>query len=102
MNGTWSFVDADGAFTGRTFSGPERDLAANIPDGCTAVEGLLRLPPAPKRTGDRRRARIDELERAQARPMRELQLDPANVEAKRRLVEIEREIARLRGEHLAV
>lgn len=42
------------------------------------------------------RARIDELERKQLRPMRELAADPNNAEAKRRLAEIDAEIAALR------
>jgi hypothetical protein len=47
---------------------------------------------------ERARHRIEALERSQARPMRELQLDPNNATAKQRLAEIEAEIAGLRGE----
>lgn len=33
MNKTWYFYDADGNFTGRTFSGPDRYVEANTPEG---------------------------------------------------------------------
>lgn len=36
----WSFYNpADGSFTGGSFSGPAAYLAANIPEGCAAIEG---------------------------------------------------------------
>lgn len=44
------------------------------------------------------RQRIDELERAQRRPVRELLIDPTNVAAKQRLAEIDAEIAVLRSD----
>lgn len=37
----WHFFErATGRLVGRTFSGPESDLADNIPAGCGAVEGV--------------------------------------------------------------
>lgn len=41
---------------------------------------------------------IEELERKQLRPARELAIDPENAEARQRLTEIEAQIAALRGE----
>ena len=120
MNKSWQFYDrATGLFSSRAFAGPERALAANTPDGCAAIEGRYdrntqRVDVASgqvvayqrpvsevdteRREADRRRARrrIDELERAQLRPLRELAIEPANQEAKRRLEQIEDEIVRLR------
>lgn len=43
-------------------------------------------------------ARIAALETAQARPVRELQIDPLNTRARERLLEIEAEIAALRAD----
>lgn len=42
---SWSFVDAQGAFTGRIYSGSEEFLELNTPPGCAAVEGKMVLPP---------------------------------------------------------
>lgn len=42
---SWSFVDAQGVFTGRIYSGSEEFLELNTPPDCTAVEGKLALPP---------------------------------------------------------
>lgn len=56
--------------------------------------------PAPDRTREQKRraqARIENLERQQLRPLRELALNPANAGATRRLSEIETEIAGLRS-----
>jgi len=37
---TWSFADArTGLFIGRRYSGPERALLVNTPDGCFAIRG---------------------------------------------------------------
>lgn len=44
------------------------------------------------------RQRIDRLERAQRRPVRELLIDPNNAAAKQRLAEIDDEIASLRSD----
>jgi rare lipoprotein A (peptidoglycan hydrolase) len=53
---------------------------------------------AAERIGRRAQAasRIEALERAQARPIRELAIDPSNAEARKRLEAIEGEIASLR------
>jgi hypothetical protein len=52
-----------------------------------------------REAADRRaRKRIAELERAQLRPLRELAVDANNAEAKRRLAEIDAEIAGLRND----
>lgn len=111
----WSFYSlADGTFTGRRFttSSPEL-LAANTPEGCAAIAGrhdrqtarvdletgevvAYEPPPDARRERDRAEARIARLESRQARPIRELFLNPNNAEAKRRLQEIEDEIAALR------
>lgn len=37
--GTWSFFDLDGQFLGRTYSGPEKALAENTPEGSVAFPG---------------------------------------------------------------
>lgn len=114
---TWSFYRQDtGEFTGRRRRAPR---LGQIPSGCGAVEGLH--DPMRERvdleTGDvvawespklgalqrkrRRReiqARIDSLERAQQRPIRELLIDPNNAAAKQRLAEIDAEIAAQRAD----
>jgi hypothetical protein len=98
-NGTWSFVDIEtGAFTGRRFSGPAHALEANTPEGCRAVEGALQLEARddPELRRSRIVERIEALERRQQRPLRELQIDPTNAEARSRLEQIESEIEQLR------
>jgi hypothetical protein len=47
---------------------------------------------------ERARTQIADLERRQSRPMRELQIDPANAEARARLADIDAQITALRGE----
>lgn len=97
---TWSFVDADDVYTGKTFTGPVHALAANTPAGCRAVEGLLerdRNRRDPELERSRTLDRIEALERQQARPMRELKIDPSNAEAARRLAAIDAQIATLRA-----
>lgn len=99
-NSTWSFVDiTTGEYTGRRFSGPEDALEANTPQGCRAVEGVLQLAPRddPELRRSRTIQRIESLERQQLRPMRELTRDPQNAEARRRLDQIDSEIAELRN-----
>lgn len=96
---TWSFVDANDVYTGKTFTGPAHALATNTPEGCRAVEGPLerdrnRLDPELERS--RTLERIEALERQQARPLRELAIDPANAEATQRLAVIDEQIAMLR------
>jgi len=108
-----------GFFTGQTVSCREDRIAQNVPSGLAAKEGTFdhrsqRVDvtsgqvvsyerPASALEAERRaaqvrdaRQRIAALERSQLRPMRELAIDPNNVEAKRRLQEIETEIAGLR------
>jgi hypothetical protein len=74
MSRTWSFVDSDGSPTGATFSGPASALAANTPDGCRAVEGLLEVAPRadPELIRSRIIERLEALERKQARRVREI------------------------------
>lgn len=100
MSATWSFVDQSGRVTGQTFTGPHSALAANTPDGCRAVEGLLPFERGddPQLKRDRVLAQIAALELRQARPLRELQIDPANFNAAHRLAEIEADIAKLRAQ----
>jgi hypothetical protein len=117
---TWQFYDREtGLFAGRSFTGPDRALAANTPRGFAAIEGrydrhsqrvdvasgvvVAYERPAAEIEAEQKTAReqqarhrIAELELAQHRPMRELVIDPSNAEAKRRLQEIEGEIAGLR------
>jgi hypothetical protein len=96
---TWSFVDSTDRPTGQTFTGPNSALAANTPDGCRAIEGvsLVERREDPDLRRDRVLAQIADQERRQARPQRELLLDPGNAEASRRLREIEAQIAQLRA-----
>lgn len=44
MMRVWSFYDAAGNFTGRTYRGAEAHLPSNTPAGCVAREGLEQLP----------------------------------------------------------
>lgn len=39
-NAVWSFADAEGRFTGRTYAGPAEFLSINTPEGCVAVLGM--------------------------------------------------------------
>ncbi len=115
--GPWSFFRiADGEIADVVFSGNERLLALNTPAGCKPIAGTFdRLSqrvdvatgavvayqrPAAEIEAEQRaerdrqaRQRIEQLERASWRPLRELQIDPENAEAKRRLAEIDGEIA---------
>lgn len=76
----------------------------SVVDVATGQVVAYQRPPgeleAEQRTARDRRARqrIEQLERLQLRPARELALDPSNAEAKRRLADIEAEIAGLRAE----
>src|SRR6185436_8258209 len=105
----WQFYDPQtGVLSSRRFSGPAHALAQNTPVGMAAVEGfhdhlsqrvdvatgevVAYQRPVSEVDTERRaarerqaRRRIDELERAQHRPMRDLAIDPTNAEAKRRL-----------------
>jgi hypothetical protein len=120
--GTWSFFRNDtGEFSDVTFCGNQRALKLNTPAGCSPIAGAFDRTrqrvdvetgrvvayerPAAELEAEQRaardreaRQRIAALERAQLRPMREAQLDPANVEARTRLQSIETEIASLRGD----
>jgi hypothetical protein len=92
MKRTWGFVDDKGEFTGRHFSGPESDLAANTPPGTKPVEGMM---PASRAPSDQ--ARIEQLESRQWRAVRELALDPNNAAARAKLESINAGIAKLRS-----
>lgn len=91
----------------------EKALAQHVKDGQIAIPGRhrsQRLNDANEPEHDAARAsatdreqlrsgrlaQIEALERKQLRPMRELQVDPGNAEAQRRIVEIDAEIAKLR------
>lgn len=117
----WALYSVDtGLFTGRHIMCPEADIAQNTPAGCAALEGrydrhtqrvdvatgavvAYQRPQsevdAEQRETRRRKAqrKIERLELAQHRPMRELQLDPNNATAKQRLDAIDAEIAGLRA-----
>lgn len=79
MSGVWSFL-RDGKPTGARFIGPKKALAANTPEGCEAVEGLVeserQIDPALER--ERIIGTIEALEAKQHRRIRELlmQSDP--------------------------
>lgn len=115
----WSFYDtATGVFSTRTFTGNRGSLRNNTPKGCAALEGRYdRLSQrvnvetgevvaydSPERDAvaqeSRQRAakaRIEELERAQLRPLRELVLN-GDEKARDRLAEIDGEIAAARAD----
>lgn len=115
---TWSFYDSTtGRFSGRTFAAPnDRDLNGNTRPGYAAIRGeydpfrqrvdlatgevIEDLSLGLERDRERRRnailQQIAVLEQSQARPLRELVRDPANAEARRRLDEIDAQIAALR------
>lgn len=103
----------------RCMTVPKRAIAPNVRQGEAWIEGHLdkrsqRVDvatgavvayqrPASEIEAEQRaardrlaRQRIAELERAQHRPLRELAIDPANAEAKKRLTKIDEEIAALR------
>ena len=111
------YSSTTGLFTGRHVMCFENEIARNTPEGCAVMVGrydrllhrvdvetgtvVAYAPPhdSPilvQQRAAKARRRIDALERAQLRPLRELQLDPANADARSRLAEIEREIAGLR------
>lgn len=117
MKDSWHFFDADtGAYRGASYTGPEKHLADNTPPGCVAVRGIagaafrldlatkILVPasgPLPEHPVDRRQrllAEVRELEVRQQRPMRELALDPADVQAMARLRELERLIVERRAQ----
>jgi hypothetical protein len=97
MNGVWSFIK-DGKPTGAKFIGPARALAANTPEGCTAVEGALN---ADRQDPEMQRARImveiQELEQKQLRSMADLMVDPSDQRARLHFDRRMKEISRLRA-----
>lgn len=116
MTKTWSFYEAaTGVFRAKRLTCPP-SFDVQVPEGCIVIEGIFdherqRVDLATgeiiddqslgaQRDQERRRSatlqQIAEAEQRQQRPMRELVRDPANVEARRRLDEIEAEIAKLR------
>jgi hypothetical protein len=119
-NRVFSFYrESDGLFTGRRIT--TNDMAAlkrDTPEGCVALEGrydrcrhrvdlatgevIIDESLSADRDRERRRnaalQAIEELERRQHRPMRELAADPGNVEAAQRLAEIDEQIAQLRAQ----
>ena len=119
---TWSFYDpGTGLFSGRRCCCSRKLLSLNTPAGYAAVEGaydpkservdietgavVAYQRPASEVDAEQRaaraqhaRQRIEELERAQLRPVRELLIDPTNTAAKRRLQDIESEIAAKRAD----
>jgi len=119
---TWGiYSTTTGLFTGRHFLCFESEIARNIPEGCEALQGrydrfsqrvdvetgIVVAYERPKAEVDAEarsardlhaRRRIEQLERAQHRPLREAQLDPANADAHARLAQIESEIAELRAD----
>jgi len=98
------------------YTGSKRHLPANVPEGCAAVVGRYepsghRIDPASgnaltlehRHSDSGRRARelklrIEDLERRQARPLRELMLDPNDQDARRRVEDIDADIRRLRAQ----
>lgn len=113
---TWSFYSLEtGLFTGRVSSASK---LGKVPDGCGAMVGRYdrlsqrvdldtgevvehrdeALNAARQREARARaaRRRIARLEAQQARPLRELAIDPNNAAAKQRLAEIDAQIAELR------
>jgi hypothetical protein len=115
---SWSFYNpATGEIHTRTFSGSTKLLALNTPPGTVAIEGSFnhRTQRVDVRTGNvvdyqpgidavrdellkqQAQDRIDALEAAQLRPIRELLIDPADATAKQRIIEIETEITTLRA-----
>ena len=110
---SWFFYDPkSGVIATRTFYGREEELALNTPPGLVAVAG--KADPRSQRfelsTGklvDRRSpaglnrgeiiAKIQQLESMQARPSRELHIDPFNQAARDRLKVLDVQIADLRA-----
>jgi thioredoxin-like negative regulator of GroEL len=123
MSRPYAYYDVtSGLFSARSVLASSKSMAeANAPAGYAAIEGRydrltqrvdvatgnvvayeraaaeIEAEQQAKRA-ERARHRIEVLERAQHRPMRELAIDPNNAEAKRRLAEIETEIEGLRGQ----
>lgn len=120
---TWSFYKPDsGLFTGRVKTLPFDDLIeVNTPTGLKAIRGVFdrhtqrvdiatgevvayqrpqaEIDAEQRAERDQRiHKRIADHEAAQHRPMRELAVDPGNADAKRRLAEIEDQIAALRAD----
>lgn len=119
MNVRVTIYDKDTGIVLRCMTVPKRAIAPNVRQGEAWIEGHLdkhsqrvdvatgqvityERPTteveAEQRAALQQRAsrRIDELERSQARPLRELAIDPANAEAKQKLAKIDEEIAALR------
>ncbi len=121
---TWSFYsEADGRFLSRRLTSTDRNAREiNTPPGYRAIEGHFDhlsqrvdlesgqvvddadLAQANRVRMDREREhssslqRIEQLERQQLRPLRELAVDPKNAEAESRLRSIDEQIAELRGQ----
>lgn len=94
MIGRWYFVDAGGNYAGQIYCGDEDHLRINTPAGFTPTTVA---PDHPTPRSPMARERIDGLESAQARPLRELALDPSNAVARKRLMELDAKIAELRS-----
>jgi hypothetical protein len=116
----WSYYrESDGLFISQRRSTNNAQLVSRTaPDGCIAIEGhydrftqrfdiasgkVVADPSlAAERDACRRQQRaltgIAELERRQARAMRELAIDPDNAEASQRLRDLDGRIAKLRAE----
>ena len=107
---------ADGLFTGRrVVVSDQKQLAANIPDGCAAIRGTY-LPgrhrvdlqsggvveveytdsPQPSEAKQRLRDRIAHHEANSQRALREAMIDPHDVQARDRLAAVNNAIAALR------
>lgn len=116
------YEPSTGLFTGETRSGSRPDFVLKmIPAGLAAIEGHFdhrrqrvdlasgeviddpALAEVNRERSERRAHRafaldqIAELERKQLRPIRELQIDPTNEQARARVAEIEAQIAELRA-----
>lgn len=110
---TWSFYNQEtGELSGRTFTGPEKAIAANTPIGLVAIEGshnhltmrvqdgavVKRESQLPEHENLRALvlARIAGLESKGLRAMRELALTPNSTKARDVLTAINSQIATLR------
>lgn len=97
MNGVWSFLK-DGKPTGAMFAGPAKALAANTPDGCEAVPGVIaedRHDPEIARA--RIIASIEEIERKQVRSIADLIENPSDQLARFHFEKRKEQIAQLRA-----
>lgn len=96
---TYAIYSADGEFIGHLSCAPSQ-LAGNLRDGQTAQPGRVPIEtPAPDLKAARKH-QIEVLERSQLRALRELALDPNNVEAMGRLKAVDQEIESLRADLL--